>query len=62
MKKSLLAIAAAALAFSSCSSLNQLQTQTYDDGLYVRPLAVVEAQTEVPAGEIDNLLAESKAS
>ena len=63
MKKRFAALTLVALTFMSCSSLNQLQKQTFDDGLYATSSVVAQnARAEVEAGEIDNLLAESKAS
>ena len=62
MKKRFAALSLVALTFLSCSSLNQLQKQTFDDGLYASAAVAQPASTEVPAGEIDNLLAESKSS
>lgn len=62
MKKRFAALTLVALTFMSCSSLNQLQKQTFNDGLYVTAPVAQDAAVEVPAGEIDNLLAESKSS
>ena len=61
MKKRFTAYALAALAALSCSSMRELQTQTYDDGIYTRPTAP-SAQTVVTEEEVDNLLAESHQS
>ena len=62
MKKRFAALTLVALTFLSCSSLNQLQKQTFNDGLYATSAVAQDSYVEVPAGEIDNLLAESKAS
>ena len=62
MKKSFLAYAAAAFAALSCSSVSQLQTQVYDDGVYSRPVPVRETVLATTETELDNLLAESKQS
>ena len=60
MKKSFPVLAAAAFAALSCSSMSQLQTQVYDDGVYTRP-SVEVAQTVTDA-ELDNLLADTQQS
>ena len=62
MKKSFLAYAVAAFAALGCSSVSQLQTQVYDDGVYTRPSVVPSAQVAVANSDLDNLLAESKQS
>ena len=59
MKKSFLAYAAAAFAALSCSSVSQLQTQVYDDGVYSRPVPVRETVLATTETELDNLLAEN---
>ena len=50
MKKRFAALALVALTFMSCSSLNQLQKQTFNDGLYVTAPVAQDAVVEVPAG------------
>ena len=62
MKIRILAYLGAIIAALSCSSLSQLQTQTFDDGLYVRSKAdvVQTVRPEVPESEIDNLLADTR--
>ena len=61
MKKRFPVYAAAVFAALSCSSMSQLQTQVYDDGVYSRPAPVKAAQA-VTDEEVDNLLADSHAS
>ena len=58
MKKRFFAYIAAALAAISCASTAQVQTVSYDDGLYyTKPAA--QAVT-VESEDMDNLLAETK--
>ena len=60
MKMRFLAYFAAGLAALSCGSLGQVQTQTFDDGLYyTKPAA---AEVAVSDDAVDNLLADTKDS
>ena len=61
MKKTILAYAAAGLVVMSCGSASQVQTMSFDDGLYYTAPAPTH-QVTVEAEEMDNLLADTKQS
>ena len=60
MKKRFMAYALVAFATLSCATVGGLQTQSYDDGIYARPVA--EQVPAVSQDQLDNLLADSRSS
>ncbi|MBR6886124.1 MAG: hypothetical protein IKN13_01785, partial [Bacteroidales bacterium] len=61
MKKTVIAGILAAFTTLSCSSLTNLQNQTFDDGIYLtQARQAVQPASAVSSQELDNLLAESE--